>query len=204
MTQRNVEHREEAVEDLQRAAELTQGVPDEVEADGLPNRLNIPTSTTHTNIYYHLGLAHYLRAEYDRALDAYRTGLDYSYNNDMRCAMSYWLYLSLHRLDRVAEANEVLAPITPELEIIENHAYHELLLMFKGERTPKEIIGSASEPGPVGRVIDDATRGYGVGVWYLINDRPSEAKKVFEDIITGPGWSAFGYIAAESELARHK
>ncbi len=34
-----------AIADLERAAELTEGRMDEVEPDGLPNAMNIPTST---------------------------------------------------------------------------------------------------------------------------------------------------------------
>ncbi len=48
-----------AIGDLTRAASLIKDRPDEVEPDGQPNARNIPTSTLNTNIYYHLGLAHY-------------------------------------------------------------------------------------------------------------------------------------------------
>ena len=54
-------------------AELTSGLPDEVEPDGLPNAQNIPTGTLQFNIFYHLGLAHYLKGDLAAALDAYRS-----------------------------------------------------------------------------------------------------------------------------------
>ena len=50
-----------AVEDLSRAASLVENQADQIEPDGLPNAAGIPTSTLQSNIYYHLGLAHYLR-----------------------------------------------------------------------------------------------------------------------------------------------
>ena len=59
---------EKAVDDLSHAAVLAEGVEDQTEPDGMPNRLNIPRSTTQSNIYYHLGLAQYLLAEYESAL----------------------------------------------------------------------------------------------------------------------------------------
>ncbi|HEV2130343.1 MAG TPA: tetratricopeptide repeat protein, partial [Longimicrobiaceae bacterium] len=64
-----------AAADFERAAELIRGEPDEMEPDGMPNRFNIPTSTLHSNIWYHLGLAHYLRGDFDRALSAYREAM---------------------------------------------------------------------------------------------------------------------------------
>jgi hypothetical protein len=61
---------------------LIANTPDQIEPDGLPNARNIPTSTLQSNIWYHLGLAHYLRHDFDRALDAYRKCLAVSKNPD--------------------------------------------------------------------------------------------------------------------------
>ena len=49
-----------AIADFEQAASLAVDKPVEVEPDGIPNRLNQPTSTSHFNIWYHLGLAYYL------------------------------------------------------------------------------------------------------------------------------------------------
>ena len=193
---------DDAIADLSAAARLIEGVPDEVEPDGLPNARNIPTSTSHTNIYYHLGLAHYLEGEFDESLAAYRWCQSFATNDDMRCAASYWFYLTLRRLGRDRETSVVLERITPDMDIIENFAYHELLLLFKGERWPEQILAGESEPGPVGVRIDDATRGYGVGAWYLINGDLQHAHTIFRQVVAAPAWPAFGHIAAEAELAR--
>ena len=61
-----------AIADLEKAAKLIKGKPDEIEPDGLPNARNIPTSTLQSNIWYHLGLAYYLKGDFRRALSAYR------------------------------------------------------------------------------------------------------------------------------------
>ncbi|MHC4101056.1 MAG: tetratricopeptide repeat protein, partial [Planctomycetota bacterium] len=99
---------DDAIDDLELAATLIEDVPDETEADGLPNDRNIPTSTSHTNVYYHLGLAHYVKGEFGPAVDAYRRCLDFSGNDDMRCAAIYWLYLTLCRLGHDDEATQAL------------------------------------------------------------------------------------------------
>ena len=190
-----------SIADLERATELIEGVPDEVEPDGLPNARNIPTSTSHTNIHYHLGLARYLEGDFDEALGAYRLCLRFSTNDDMRCATSYWLYLTLRRLGRDREAAAVLEPVTAEMDIIENFAYHKLLLLYKGELAPEAVLGTTSLEG---ESIEDATVGYGVGAWYLLNGEPDRAAEIFRRIVSGPAWPAFGHIAAEAELARRR
>lgn len=188
---------DDAISDLTRAGRLIQGVPDEFEPDGLPNPRNIPRSTSHTNIYYHLGLAWYLKGRFEQALVAYRRCLEYSANDDMRCATSYWLYVTLRRLGRDREAAAVLEPIGADMDIIENFTYHELLLMFKGARSIQQVLGSLSAES-----IDDATGRYGVGAWHLVNGEQETALEIFQGITSGPSWPAFGYIAAEAELAR--
>ena len=50
--------------------------------------------------------------------------------------------------------------------------------------------------------VTDATGAYGVGNWHLYNNRRADAERVFRQIVAGGQWGAFGYIAAEAELAR--
>jgi len=89
---------DDAIKDFETAARLVEGKPDQIEPDGLPNAKNIPTSTLQSNIWYHLGLAYYLKADFARALTAYEAGQKVSTNNDMRVATSYWHYVTLRRL----------------------------------------------------------------------------------------------------------
>jgi len=187
----------EAVKDLERAAKLVRGKPDEVEPDGQPNAQNVPTSTTNSNIYYHLGLAHYLRGDFKKALAAYRKCLEFSRNPDMLSATAHWLYMTLRRLERPAEAAQLLSLIRADMAIIENRDYHRLLLMYKGELTPEKLLAEASKAGGS---LGYASTAYGVGNWYLYNDQPEKALKVFLKIVEGPQATSFGYIAAEAEL----
>ncbi len=185
-----------AVADLSRAAQLTRGRPDQIEPDGIPNALNIPTSTLESNVWYHLGLAHYLKGDFGRALPAYREALRVSSNPDMLVATSHWLYMTLRRLGRDAEAVAVLRPISRDLTIIENDAYHRLLLMYKGELPMDSLTSAGIDP------VGDATIGYGVGNWHLYNGRRDAAMDVFRRVASRGSWAAFGYIAAEAEVAR--
>lgn len=190
-----------AIADLEQAAQLERGQPDEVEPDGQPNARGIPTSTLQFNIWYHLGLAHYLKGDFDNALRAYRACMAVSKNPDAQVATSHWLYMTLRRMNRAAEAARVLAPISPEMDIIENGSYHRLLLMYKG-LLPADSVFRLREGTEAS--LQDVTQAYGVGNWHRYNGRPEEALRVFRAIVTARSqWPAFGYIAAEAELARN-
>jgi tetratricopeptide (TPR) repeat protein len=189
---------DDAIGDFQRAAELVRGMVDEVEPDGQPNARNIPTSTLQSNIWYHYGLALYLKGDFSSALEAYREDLKVARNPDMEVAVQHWLYMTLRRLGLTAEAAEVLAPVTRDRDVIENGAYHRLLLMYKGELSPDSLGASGAADVP----LQDATVGYGLGNWHLNHGRKEAALAKFRQIIASGPWASFGYIAAEAEIAR--
>jgi tetratricopeptide (TPR) repeat protein len=185
-----------AISDLQQAAQLVEGRPDEIEPDGAPNRYNIPVSTLNTNIWYHLALAYYLRHDFEKALPAWQRAVDASTNDDMLVASSDWLYMTLRRLGRHDEAAGVLDRIRPGMTILENDAYHRRLLMYKGLLTPDEVM-----PADTQDPVQIATYGYGLANWYLVNGDRQQAQGLFRRILDGRNWAAFGFIAAEAEMA---
>jgi tetratricopeptide (TPR) repeat protein len=176
----------DAIKDLEFAALLVRGKPDEVEPDG----------TLHANIFYHLGLAYFLTADFDRALTAYRRCLELAKNPDQLVSASHWTYMTLRRLGRVKEAEKILEPISVDLDVIENIPYHKLLLMYGGEIAPEELVKVDA------KTTDGATILYGIGNWYFYNGQPDRAFRMWQQVIDGSQWSAFGYIAAEAEVAR--
>ena len=189
---------DKAVADLEKATQLIQGKPDEIEPDGLPNTFNTPRSTSHSNIWYHLGLAYYLKGDFENALRSYRACMPFSeINDDMLCATSHWLYMTCRRLGLEKEASEVLRRIKDDMEIMENQSYHKLLLMYQGGTTPEEVLSGATADG-----VTAATEAYGVANWYLYNGQTEQAKRMFGKILEGSAWAAFGYIAAEADLMR--
>ena len=85
------------------------------------------------------------------------------------------------------------------MDIIESRAYLDLLLLFKGDRTLAVLVGPAGDQA----TLESTTTAYGLGVWHMLGGRPDDARRMWEQILTGRDqWSAFGYLAAESELAR--
>lgn len=187
-----------ATADLEIAARLMSDQPDQVEPDGLPNERGTPTSTLKSNVWYHLGLAYFVQGEFAAARAAYREGLKVSRNPDMLSAMAYWAYLNLLRLDRQDEAAEVLLTIDPEMDIIENHDYHRMLMVFKGEQGAEELWAEARTSGS----LSLATVGFGLGTWYLLNGDEQAARLIYSEVLEEGQPSSFGFIAAEAEMAR--
>ena len=189
---------DEAIVDLARASRLVRGQPDEIERDGAPNPAGVPRSTLQSNVWYHLGLAHYLKGDFAAALDAYREGMKASkVNDDMLVATTDWLYMTLRRLRRDDEARQALEPIAEKMDVLENGAYHARLLMYKGLRTPESVLNLNTADD-----IQIATQGYGVGNWHLVNGDRAKAKEIYDRVVAGKAWGAFGFIAAEADLKR--
>lgn len=187
---------DEAIKDFEFAAKLVKGKADEIEPDGLPNARNIPTSTLQSNIFYHLGLAYYVKGDFKKALKAYQECEKVSKNSDMLVATKHWLYMTLRRLNKVKEAEKSIAGIGDNLEIIENDDYYKLIKLYQGKLKPQEILSEDANS------LGDASAGYGVGNWFLYNGKRDEAMKVFQRITSGNQWASFGFIAAEAELRR--
>lgn len=186
---------DKAIGDFNQAALLIAGTENQVEPDGIPNRFNTPVSTLHGNIYYHLGLSHYLKNELPNALMAFEKCLATSTNNDNQVSSKHWLYMIHRRLGNEDKAKDLLVPVTADMEIIENVAYHQLLLFYKGELTEEELTGSGSTGS------SEAVQ-YGVANWYHYNGDVEKAKFLYKVLVATGNWAGFGYIAAEADLAR--
>jgi tetratricopeptide (TPR) repeat protein len=189
---------DKAIADLTKGSQLIAGKPDEPEPSTADPKVT-SSETLHYAIYYHLGLAYYLKADFENALKVYRQCLAVAKgNDDQTVGASDWLYMTLRRLNRTAEAAKLLDAIVVGMKVKDDQQYYDRLQMYKGLKTPEELLKAGGDP------VSAATLAYGVGNWYLYNGRKAEAKAVFEKIITGPNWMPFGFIAAEAELARMK
>jgi tetratricopeptide (TPR) repeat protein len=182
-----------AIRDLEHAVMQIEGREDEIEPDGLPNARNIPVSTLHGNIWYHLGLAYYLKHDWDNAWRAYEAGYATSDNDDNRVSTTHWRYMILRRQGKVEEAAAILADISANMEVIENDVYHRLCLFYKGEIPLEEMSGG--EAGATG-----AAEAYGIANWLYYNGEEARAREQLEALAASDDWASFGVIAAEADL----
>ena len=148
-------------------------------------------------IYYHLALAYYLTGDYAKAAQAYDGCVRTSKTDGDRVSCWAWQYPSLVRAGRKADADVILAKLTPGMDVGENAAYLDRLLLFKGVRTEDEVAATLTAAP-----LNQSTAGYGLGLWHLLNGRPAKAKEYFEKATKSDTWQAFGYIAAEIELKK--
>jgi tetratricopeptide (TPR) repeat protein len=187
---------------LDEARALAADVPDEIEPDGQPNARGIPTSTLQGNIDYHRALAAYLLGDFDAAIEAWRACVEtWATNDDSRVAAGHWLLLTLRRAGREAEFASVVAALPAAPDVIENHAYRELVDLHAGRVSAVSLLGLAADP------VHDATRTFGVARWYL--DHPGATD---EDRARGAAllrlvaeqapWESFARVAAEVDRQR--
>ena len=113
----------------------------------------------------------------------------------MIVSTTHWLYMALRRLGRDEEAVAALEPVNAELDVIENGAYHRLCLFYKRELEEGDLVGS--EEGPANAAV-----AYGLANWHLAEGDTEGGTRMLEEIVAGDGWAAFGFIAAEADLAR--
>lgn len=189
---------DKAIYDFERAVALTTGLPDEVEPDGMPNDQNIPTSTLQSNIWYHLGLAHYLKGDFERAVESYKACLAVSRNPDMYIATANWYYLALLRAGKKETADNFLAGLDLQVTLIENQVYLRLLQLHRQGKVPDDpMIFLQREAG-----LEGVTYAYGLGAFLLVMGEKEKARRVFQHMLQLQQWGAFGFIAAEVEMAR--
>jgi tetratricopeptide (TPR) repeat protein len=148
------------------------------------------------DIWYHLGLAYWLLGEYGAARRAYEAFLPQCADDEQRIAITYWLYMTLRRLGEHEEA-AALAASAGQPPVQENVHYLDLLRLFRGDRTESEIRELAKESD-----LAAGTLVFGLGCWHLLAGRTDEARSCFDEVVSGAYWPAFGFIAAEVELAR--
>lgn len=163
------------------------------------------------DIWYHLGLAHYLNGDFAKAAAAYERCYAVAEKNraaaesnregrdDSIIAISDWLYMTYRRMKKDSEAAKTLEKITPRMQVKENKSYHDRLLFYKGLKKEEDLVNVEKATD-----LEIATVGYGVGNWHLYNGNRSKAEGYFRRIVAGKYWPAFGFIAAETELARKK
>ena len=187
---------DKAIADFEKAVQLIQGTEDQTEPDGLPNARGIPISSLHGNIWYHLALAHYLKLDFEAASKAYRARYETHHNDDNIVSATHWYYMTLRRMEKDEEAQALLEPITPDLDIIENFVYHNTCQFYKGILSESDLDDPDSEeyPGDVNL--------YALGNWYLYEKQDPEAAKAYwERLIEEGNKASFAYLAAEAELA---
>ena len=182
---------DKAISDFEKAAQLIDGQPDQIEPDGLPNAKNIPLSTLHGNIWYHLGLVYYLKNDMNEALKAFsKRSVTQKYDDNI-VSGGHWLYMINSRLNKIEESNAVINEVHQDMDIIENMSYHQSCLFYKGELKESEII-----------IIDEIAL-YSLANWYVYEKKDMmKAKKYYQSLLSTGNPYSFAYIVGEADWIR--
>lgn len=185
---------DKAISDFIKASYLIKNQKDEVEPDGMPNAKNIPTSTLQSNIWYHLGLAYYLKKDFKKAEKAYKECLKVSKNPDMYVATANWYYITLKELKKEKTASNLLSTVHKNMELIENEGYLQILLLYKGNQNVAPLLENLTQDNSA---LTNATTGFGVGNYYRLTGNMKKAREIFQIVTSGSQWGSFAYMAAE-------
>lgn len=174
-------HRYLSVRELDRAmADLTRG---------------FGIDSTNYGILYHLGIVRFARGDFRGAADAFARAQPRAPDAGELAGATDWLWMSLARDGRIAEARAMLNRRPDSLPV--TNAYAQRLKLYRGLVGPDEVITAADTAD-----IAVATLSYGVGNWYLTRGDTARARTWFARSIDSGGWPAFGFILSEVELRR--
>lgn len=101
------------------------------------------------------------------------------------------------RMNNPDLAEVVLKTITPDMDVFENMAYHNLLLFYKGILSEDDLKGESNEV----EYMNDAIA-YGLGNWYYYNGDTARAKQIFNNLLAQGVWAGFAAISAEADMFR--
>ena len=179
-----------AISDFKKALVLIDGAQDQIEPDGLPNKQNIPLTTLHGNIWYHLGLAYYLKNDMNNASLAFNDrSVTHKYDDNI-VSSAHWLYMIYKRQNKIEESNRVLEKISLDMDIIENMSYHQTSLFHKGLIQESEVK------------IDEVAL-YSIANWYIYEKKDTlKAKEYYEMLFENGNPYSFAYLAGEADFVR--
>jgi len=179
-----------AISDFEKAVQLTNQKIDQIEPDGLPNAENIPLSTLHGNIWYHLGLAYYLKNDMNNALKAFNNrSVTHKYDDNI-VSGGHWLYMIYRRLNKIEESIAVVNEVYQNMDIIENMSYHQSCLFYKGVLKESELV------------IDEVAL-YSLANWYVYEKNDTlKAKTYYQKLLSTGNPYSFAYIAGEADWVR--
>ncbi len=151
--------------------------------------------STNYGILYHLGIVRFARGDFAGAAQLFARAQPRAPDAGELAGSTDWLWMSLMRAGRKADAEAMLARRPDSLPV--DNAYARRLKLYRGEIAPDSVITSADTAD-----VQAATLAYGLGDWYLVRGDTARAKTYFERSVKSGGWPAFGFIMSEVELRR--
>lgn len=147
-------------------------------------------------LWYHLGIVRFIKGDFTGAAAAFAKGQPIAPDAGELKGSTDWLWMSLSRAGRGAEAKAMLDRHPDSLKV--DNAYNQRVRLYRGGITAEQVMTAADTAG-----VQVATLAFGLGNWYLVKGDTVRAKEWFrKSVAAKDGWPGFGFIASERELAR--
>lgn len=151
---------------------------------------------------YHIGLCYYLLGDYETAGEYYARCYAVSKTEEDLTAVADWYWLTLMHLDRVSEAQLILDRVQPDWMYGENEIYYTRLMVYKGLKTPDQVLEYARTQGN----HEFCTYAYGIAYYmWKVQGRKEQACRLIEEIASrtdGCQWGSFALKAAQAAKKR--
>jgi tetratricopeptide (TPR) repeat protein len=151
--------------------------------------------STNYGILYHLGIVRFIRGDFAGAAAAFTRAQPRAPDAGELAGSTDWLWMSLMRAGRKADAQAMLAR-RPDSLVVDN-AYARRLKLYRGEIGPDAVFTPADTAD-----VQVATLAFGLGNWYLVRGDTVKARENFERSVKSGGWPGFGFMVSEVELRR--
>jgi tetratricopeptide (TPR) repeat protein len=148
-------------------------------------------------VWYHWGIIRFVREDFNGAAENFKKALPIAPNGGELLGSTDWLWMSLSRAGKHAEAKAHLDR-KPDTTSVKN-AYSQRLAMYRGVTKPEDLFTPADTAD-----VQMSTLAYGLGNYWLVKGDKGKARAAFERSIVAGGWPGFGFIVSETELKRLK
>jgi len=153
--------------------------------------------STNYGILYHTGVLRFVKGDFNGAAAMFAKAQPRAPDGGELAGSTDWLWMSLSRAHRTAEAAAMLARRPDTLPTTPGYAYVSRLKMYRGEIAPTALFSPSDTAD-----VQVATLSFGLGNWYLVHGDTAKAKAAFQRAIKSGGWPGFGFIVSEAELKR--
>ncbi|MBL7849283.1 MAG: hypothetical protein JNN04_00170 [Cyclobacteriaceae bacterium] len=188
----NLRQLEPAIADLTRAEQLIASEPPVYETDAAGK----PGASYQHQIWYHIGVYHFLKRDYTKAAEAFEKSFATAYTGGDMAGASDWLYNCYMRAGNKDKAATVARPFTTDYDIEnKDYPYFRRLLLFNNQIKPTDLV---DENKPIGEMsLYDVTKLYGLANYYLYQGDTTHARTLYNKILESSEWAGFAYASAE-------
>ncbi|MBL7845888.1 MAG: tetratricopeptide repeat protein [Cyclobacteriaceae bacterium] len=188
----NLRQLDKAIVDLNRAEELIRNEPPVYEYDAAGKQ----GATYQHQIWYHIGLYHFLKRDYAKGAEAFENSLATAYSGGDKAGASDWLYNCYMRAGAKDQAAVVAKPFTLDFEIEnKDYPYYRRLLLFNGVIKPAELVDENKAIGEM--TLYEITKLYGLANYYAYQGDSTHAQTLYNKILQSSEWAGFAYASAE-------